>query len=231
MINIVRKQKAPECLEIEKQKEISGKKEGKYDCGEVKSILKREFLNKCYICETSKITDLQIEHFEPHQKKNIELKFDWNNLFFSCSYCNGKKSNNYNTDNYNRILDCTKVEQDVENWIIYRKTITLKSKFDISVNEKLVEKDFLKETQNTVNLLNNIYNGNQTTKEKTENLNDKIYGELKYFQNAIEKYFSEIETDKNLKRIKFKLSRKSDYVSFKRWIVKENYPEFIQYFD
>ena len=49
---------------------------------------------------------------------NIDLKYDWNNLFFFCSYCNGKKSSKYNDSEENMILDCTKESQDVENRLI-----------------------------------------------------------------------------------------------------------------
>ena len=61
MINIIRKEAKPDCLAIEKQKEINGKT-GSYDCGKgndrVKTKLKKDFINKCYICESESITDI-----------------------------------------------------------------------------------------------------------------------------------------------------------------------------
>ena len=44
----------------------------------------------------------------------MELKFGWDNLFLACAHCNNIKS-----DNYEHILDCTKV--DVDELIAFRK--------------------------------------------------------------------------------------------------------------
>ena len=49
--------------------------------------LKKVFFGKCYICEIKPVQDPQVEHLYPH-KGNIDKKFDWNNLFYSCSHCN-----------------------------------------------------------------------------------------------------------------------------------------------
>ncbi len=233
MINITRKATEPTCLAIEKQKEFSGKS-ATYDCGtgedRVKTKLKNNLLNKCYICESEGITDIQIEHFKPHRNKDIELKYEWKNLFFSCSYCNGKKSSVYNDCEENSILDCTNPKHDVENRINYNKSTTLKSGFDISAIKSKDNQIVLK----TVEFLNKIYNGNEKTKEKTENLNDKIHLELLSFQKAIENYLVKNNKDKHLKKIKRKLSKRSSYTMFKRQIIKDNpkYKEmFNKYFD
>ena len=234
MINIIRIEKEPDCLAIEKQKEINGKT-GKHDCGKdeyrIRTILKKDFLNKCYICESKGNTDFLIEHFKPHENgKYIDLKYDWNNLFFSCSYCNGKKSSSYNNCKENMILDCTNPEHDVENWIKYEKSIKLKSKFEISAIKKKQNKIVLK----TVEFLDKIYNGNEQTKDNTENLNENVHWELFSFQKAIIDYLTKDNKDKYLKKIERKLSKKSAYTAFKRQIIKENkkYSEkFQHYFD
>ena len=234
MINIIRKEKEPSCLAIEKQKEIDKlKKKGDVNCGKdkenIKYKLKNDFLNKCFICESEGNTDFIIEHFIPHkQSKYIDLKFEWKNLFLACSYCNGKKSSVYNDCEENMILDCTNPNHDVENWINYRKSDELKSEFIISTKKK--DKITLK----TVEFLNKIYNGNEQTKENTENLNKKVYHELFYFRKAIDKFFAENNNERYLKRIKRKLSKKSSFTAFKRQIIKDKteYSEkFKQYFD
>src|SRR5687768_2457937 len=82
------------------------------------------FFNKCYLCETDK-SPFAIEHLESHGGER-EIKFRWNNLFYSCPTCNSIKSTTYDT-----ILDCCDFafiitnslnfhmnDQDVENFIV-----------------------------------------------------------------------------------------------------------------
>ena len=61
-----------------------------YDGSDVLQQLEDDHHMKCYLCERSLCTDFQVEH---HQSKEIypELRQDWNNLFWTCAYCNGKK--------------------------------------------------------------------------------------------------------------------------------------------
>ncbi len=99
--------------------------------------MKKDFLNKCYICENQGIF-WKIEHFKPHKNgKDLDLKYDWNNLFYSCGYCNSKKSSNYNDTEENMILDCTSTKHDVEKWLVHRKSKDVKSNFKISVIENI----------------------------------------------------------------------------------------------
>ena len=72
------------------------------------------FHGKCYICENKEgISSFQIEHLKPH-RENADLKYDWNNLFWSCAHCNNIKNAKYDP-----ILDCTQVEVDRK--IAFRK--------------------------------------------------------------------------------------------------------------
>ena len=69
--------------------------------------LKKTFHNKCYICEVQNLQDGVPEHLVPHKGKNDDLKFDWENLFWSCSRCNSIK----NCRKYDgKIIDCCKVD-------------------------------------------------------------------------------------------------------------------------
>ena len=79
------------------------RKSGKtYNTKPVNAALVETFHGKCYICENKKATAYQIEHLIPH-RDNRKLKYDWENLFWSCAHCNNIKS-----DKYEPILDCTK---------------------------------------------------------------------------------------------------------------------------
>ena len=88
MVKVERSSPAPDSLAEEKKKP-----NGSYSKPDVIEKLKKDFHNKCYICELDKLQDPQVEHLRPHfGGKNIERKFDWNNLFWSCSHCNGVKN-------------------------------------------------------------------------------------------------------------------------------------------
>lgn len=65
----------------------------KYNHETVKAALKLMFYDKCAFCE-SNITQVyvgDIEHFKP-KSKFPELCFEWENLLFACSICNGKSN-------------------------------------------------------------------------------------------------------------------------------------------
>ncbi|WP_309607946.1 hypothetical protein [Flavobacterium sp.] len=74
-------------------KNIFEKAEKKYNHETVKTALKSMFHNKCAFCE-SNITQVyagDIEHFRP-KSKFPEFCFEWENLLFACSVCNGKSN-------------------------------------------------------------------------------------------------------------------------------------------
>jgi len=201
MINIKRSTPPPESLAKEK-----AKKAGTYNCADVLERLQKDFLNKC----------------------NKDLKFDWNNLFFACGYCNNLKGKNY--DN---ILNCTNPEHDVENWIKYeiepfpQSTPVITSCRD----DQMVE--------NTVQLLSAVYNG--TTPNKlmgAENLRSLLRDDILKFQHYLKKYIRNDNDEKTrayaLKQIKQNLKRSSSFAAFKRWIIKDDTRfnrDFSQYMD
>lgn len=69
MINLKKSQPAPECLENEKKKAS-----GKYNCGDVLERLEKDCFNKCYLCEDKYLSNINIEHFIPHQyDENLKI--------------------------------------------------------------------------------------------------------------------------------------------------------------
>ncbi len=66
-----------------------------YNGEDVLRQLESDHYKKCYLCERSLSTDFQVEHLKS-QKNHPDLRQDWNNLFWSCGYCNGKKGNDFN---------------------------------------------------------------------------------------------------------------------------------------
>ena len=111
MVKVERSFPAPESLAQEAKKVT-----GRYDKPDVVARLRRDFHNKCYICEIKDLQDPNVEHLLPHKNgKYPERKFDWENLFWSCGHCNGiKNSGKYDAG----IIDCCK--QDPEKYLSFQ---------------------------------------------------------------------------------------------------------------
>jgi hypothetical protein len=181
--------------------------------------LHSDFKNKCYICEEKEITTLNVEHFISH-RNNIDLKFDWNNLFFSCGHCNNTKLAKTEYDN---ILNCTDSKDDPESWIEYemkpfpKEKVNLKSAQGFESNERVA---------NTIKLLDSVYNGTTPLKLiESSNLRNKLLSEIKDFQKYLLEYYEDIsEQDKITckKKIQNHLKSSSAFTAFKRRIIKNN---------
>jgi 5-methylcytosine-specific restriction endonuclease McrA len=75
--------------------------------------IQTDFRNKCYLCEFKAPTNINTEHFFPH-KGNVDLKFDWNNLFYCCGHCNNTKGDR---PEFDEILNCTIEADEIESKI------------------------------------------------------------------------------------------------------------------
>ena len=213
MINVIKSQPAPECLAVEKQKAS-----GNYNCGDVLTRLKADFHNKCYLCEDKGLTNLNIEHFIARQG-NVDLKFDWNNLFFACGHCNNTKLAKY-TD----LLNCTDTTIKITDLIQFKAYGIPKEQMIITATQPNPSL----ETLNTVDLLNAIYSGTTKHKEiESENLRDKVTKEIGEFTQYLIDFYSEnglndAEKERIEARIRRRLSPESPFTAFKIWIIKES---------
>jgi len=217
MVYFEKSQPAPDCLAIEK-----GKKSGDYKCGDVLERLRADFKNKCYICEQKAPITINVEHFVSH-KGDEDLKFDWNNLFWSCGHCNNTK-----LDHYNKLLNCTLSSDKVETAIHYKLKpfpYELPSFEALNDNEKTLQ---------TKKLLEAVYTG--TTKLKlmeSANLRDTVLTEIQDFQKWLTEYFKttiDRKKDYCLLKIEEHLSNASAFTAFKRWIVRDN-PTLLKEFE
>lgn len=211
MINVEKSQPEPDCLAKEKKKTS-----GSYLCGEVLPRLQTDFYNKCYLCEQVAPTSINVEHFIAH-KGDVNLKFDWNNLFYACRHCNGTKHASSGP-----FLDVTNSTHLVDSWIRY------------DINPFPKEKPKLKaingstETIETVKLLNKIYNGDHTkTKElESANLRQALIEEICDFQKILIEYYDTTNTPDYIKEQKRKIIKHlhpgSAFTAFKRWIIRNN---------
>lgn len=204
-------------LQEEKQKG------GTYNTQEVNSALYEVFYGKCYICENKAISSFQIEHLKPH-KGDVDLKFDWNNLFWSCAHCNNMKS-----AKYDNILDCTK--EDVDKLISFRRI----GYFGQPERLEFKALDDRIETVNTVALLEYVYYGETPQKIMEANvLRRNLRKELSRFKELVREYK---ETDGEEKAdleaaLKRELKNSSEFVAFKRWLIRDNkeyYADILQY--
>jgi hypothetical protein len=219
MLFFEKSQPGPVCLEIEKTKA-----NGDYKCGDVLTRLKNDFKNKCYLCESKEPESINVEHFVPHKGDN-ELKYSWNNLFWSCSHCNNIKSGNY--DN---ILNCADAEDRVEEKLKY---IFKPFPFEMVEIESLDKSD---KTKNTKELLLKVYNGTTRLKMiESSNLRNRLLEEIRSFQGSLIDYFKVTANDDKkylLLKIRGHLNTGSGFTAFKRWIIRDNkrlFSEFKQY--
>lgn len=226
MIKIERKkteksQKAVESLELQKAKG----KSGTYNTPEVNAALQENFHKKCYICERKGLEAIEIEHLIPH-KENLDLKYDWNNLFLACRHCNNTKSSKYDP-----ILDCTKV--DVDKKIAFRK----KGYFGTVETFVFDALDQEQETINTKLLLEAVFYGTTPQKEiEAKILRKSLREELSKFKMQVREYKEAEDSEKEDLGclIKRELSETSAFTAFKRWLIRDNkdsFPELNTYIE
>lgn len=171
--------------------------------------LKSDQHGKCYLCERTMVTDFQVEHYMSRTNYPA-LKFAWKNLFWGCSYCNGKKS-----DSYDNILDPTK--ENIEDLIEHT--------FDFP-NSKVVFKSTSTPTaapvESTIELLGKIFNGSgKIRKIREQQFYDYAKSRITSFQNVVLAWLdSPTEEIKNV--ILEQLSIESEFLGFKYWIIRSN---------
>ncbi len=186
--------------------------------------LRADFKNKCYLCETTYPTSLNVEHFRPH-RGDVDLKFNWHNLFYSCAHCNGVKATMEQTEDFRRagILNCTHKEDRVDERVSYRMEYFPKAR--VVLNQEDVGGDYDRRVDNTIELLNAIYNGHGTPIRDIEakNLISQVLREIERFMDLI-KSFQDAPDDQKFEKlllIRGELQNDSAFTAFKRWIVRD----------
>jgi uncharacterized protein (TIGR02646 family) len=198
-----------------------------YNHVDVVNVLKPMFYGKCYLCERDEIQDVEVEHFDPHMQVETK-KFDWNNLYYSCSRCNSIKSSTHKG-----LLDCTDPNINVFREIILKMSLAT----DDDVIVKASNKNPSAEVSNTVKLLELCYNSTNTVLRgvSRESLVEQMYSYMVTFINS--RYLlKNPSTGKTLKNeakevIEVMLDVKHPFSSFWRWqylddnFLTTNYPE------
>lgn len=202
VFNTIRQIETPDCLNA-----------GKYNTQEVVSILEPMFFGKCYLCEQDELSDPEIEHFDPHEG-DISKKYDWNNLFYSCSRCNSIKGTTYKN-----LLDCCNQNIDV----FRRIKCTVPSTPDDVVGVVAMDVLDCDKTNRTVALLYECYNSKNTALRGItrsvliENLFDHYAKYLSYRSVLRDKRSTDEEKEHAKGRIKSMLKVAFPFSVFWRW--------------
>lgn len=213
MVKVERSFPAPESLAEEARKA-----NGKYDRQDVIERLKRDFHNKCYICEMKGLQDPNVEHLLPHKNgKYPERKFDWENLFWSCGHCNGIKNNN---KYYEGIIDCCK--QDPEK---YLSSHLIDNMVVIDVSD--IRDEFQNRTALLITEAFSVKNTGMRTYTSDERLR-LLQKEMNILYKQLEKLHNNPDSKVILRTICSLLKRESAFAAFKRCYVREHADEYPQ---
>lgn len=217
MVKIERSFPAPKSLSEEAKKVT-----GRYDKQDVIERLKRDFHNKCYICEMKELQDPNVEHLLPYKNgKYPKRKFDWENLFWSCGHCNGIKNNSkYDAG----IIDCCK--QDPEEYL----------DFQVEDDDVIIEvNDFDDEMQKRTALLVKETFSLKNTGMRTYTSDKRLkllQKEMNVLYRQLEKMHHNPESKIIIRTIRSLLKRESAFAAFKRCYIRKHaieYPELQQY--
>lgn len=204
MFKVERPHEAPEC------NERTG-----YNTPAIVKALEKMFLGKCYLCEQSALSDPEIEHFQPH-KGDPKLKFDWNNLYYACSRCNGIKG-----AAHTNLLNCCDPNTDVFSPIMLLAPNRPDDKVQVIINEENPSEQIL----NTAKLLHKCYNEDSTglrgiTREALiEKIYDDYYQIIGYQRTITNIKIPEEEKSIAKGRIKHMLNSSYPFSVFWKWWV------------
>lgn len=178
-----------------------------YDGEDVKRQLLIDHREKCYLCERFLRTDFQVEHHKS-RKFHPELIQEWSNLFLTCSYCNGKKGEDFDDMLYPIDID---IENEIEHCIDFGNN---KAEFTAPTTSD-------KHNQ-TIELLKRLHNGTKKIRNTKE---DRFFGQIieviNHFYQLADKYLEE-PSEENGNLVREELQIEKECLGFKYWIIKNN---------
>lgn len=185
MVTFNKRPQAPASLATEKLKAA-----GSYREEDVMTALNEDFHGKCYICEFKYPPSLNVEHFDEH-RDDKDKKFDWNNLYNACNHCNSTKNDLFR-NRPSDLLNCTNASHQVDLCIEYRliDDSLLRTKADIKQNLSVVMTPYQDKVDNTLQLLNAVYNGTGSPLRNQEayNLLQHVTLEINQFMQMLIDY-------------------------------------------
>lgn len=216
MVKVERSMPAPDSLNLEKMKV-----NGSYAKPDVVERLKQDFHNKCYICELDNLQDPQVEHLRPHfDGKYKDLKFDWNNLFWSCAHCNGVKNQRKYDDH---IIDCCKVDPETKIYFRLHDGNTDVQAINPEDEDATMTAELVTEVFNLKNSGMRVYKSDMRFGELNREMS-KLY-------SALEELSVEPQSAFAANKLRALLRRKSRFAAFKRSYIRECMTRYIEYLD
>lgn len=198
MIRVYKHNKAPDSL----AKQVSWTEE------DVINRLQIDQHGKCYLCERVQITDFQVEHHKSRHNFPA-LTYEWTNLFWSCSYCNGKKLSSFD-DLLNPATQ--NIEEEIHQSFDFPNAKAIFSAIEFP-SEQITS---------TIKLLERIFNGTNRIRTKREQqFYDYAMSKITSFQNMVTDWLRD-NSKKNEEAIIEELNVTSEFLGFKYWIIKSN---------
>lgn len=217
MVRIERTPTPPQSLAEESKKAY-----GSYKKLDVIEQLKHDFHGKCYLCELSDLTDVEVEHLHPHHNRTITARvFDWDNLFYSCPHCNSVKNNRKYDD---KILDCCKEDPE----LVLRHIYSLDA-----VKVQPIADDADEKVKMTAELIQNCFNQRNTgirTVQAQERV-DRLARTMNNLYLTLERYQKDKSSKKYAGALKAMLKREYKFAAFTRQYVRDHlndYPELAE---
>lgn len=197
----------------------------------VLDILANDCYSKCYLCENGPITSIQVEHLIPENISKDD-RYNWQNLLYSCSHCNGIKGHVHH-----EIINC--LQDDPEEYLDISMSIEhMMEDGDIKIKVIGSKPEICDKINGTKELLELIYNhGNKEKKsarsKECEELRKLIRREMVYFINCIMDYFDNakeaFDREYCLNSIKRSLARSAPFAGLKRSYVRNNSTFFSEF--
>ncbi len=219
MVKVIRSFPAPESLAEEAKKA-----HGECNKPDVIERLKKDFDNKCYICEMKELQDPNVEHLLPHKNgKYSERKFDWENLFWACGHCNSVKNNGKYDEG---IVDCCK--QDPEEYLDFKL-----ENDNVAVSATKSNDEIYERTALLIMETFSLKNTGMRTYTSTERLR-LLQKEMNLLYGQLEKLHNRPNSKIIMRTICGLLKRGSAFAAFKRCYVRGHaaeYPHLQRYLD
>lgn len=180
-----------------------------YSADAVKRQLLADQDAKCYLCEREVGTDYEVEHRQS-QQGHPELKNVWENLFLSCGYCNGRKSNDFDG-----ILDPAKV--NVEKLVVQRYD----AKSETFVFAPVSPEDT--SAALTARLLGRLFNGLRPRMPnlKEERFRAEFRQAYNLFMTRVNDYL-ENPTAEAKSKLLSEVEVTAEYLGFKYWLIMDD---------
>jgi uncharacterized protein (TIGR02646 family) len=178
-----------------------------YNHPDVVAQLLNDHDGKCYLCERICVTDYQIEHLLS-QEHFPGSATSWDNLFLSCSYCNGKKQHHFDA-----MLNPSAC--NVEDRIVFFHDVSTKK---VTFTAVCTDEN----TGTTIALLHKIFNGAGSIRKIKE---ERFYNYFLYRMNRFLQNLSACLSDtsaENRQALAAMLDIKDEFLAFKYHIIKNN---------